>query len=305
MTEFDVEQMLDSVLFERSNPSVPRGLSERLKAGSLHDHPSENILAFRSLAPVAATQTRKTVWGALLLHAAVLLVAFAQVRAMHDRVTPREQLESEVLLAPPLVHAPSAQLAGGGGGHAGAAPVTRGNPPKFAPRQLLPPELHRVQDAKLPVEPTVVVQQSLQMAHSDMPQFGLPNAPNVGTSLGNGGGTGIGAGYGNGVGPGAGGNMGGGLRRIGGGVSAPVVLFAPVPEFSEEARKAKVSGNVLVYLQVDELGRPTHIRVLRGIGLGLDQKAIEAVRQYRFKPALEDGKPVPVELQVEVNFNIY
>jgi protein TonB len=305
MTEVDVKHMLDSVLIERSNPRVPSGLAERLKAGTFANDAVENILSFRSFDQQAATETRKTIWGALLLHAAVLLVAFAQVRALHDRMTVPARLESEVILAPPPVRTPSAKLAGGGGGHTGPAPVSRGNPPKFAPRQLVPPELRRVEDAKLPVEPTVVVQQNLQMAHSDIPHFGLPNAPNVGTSLGNGGGTGIGAGYGNGVGPGSGGNMGGGLRRIGGGVSAPIVLFAPVPEFSEEARKAKVSGNVLVYLQVDELGRPMHIRVLRGIGMGLDEKAIEAVRQYRFKPALEDGKPVPVELQVEVNFNIY
>jgi protein TonB len=99
--------------------------------------------------------------------------------------------------------------------------------------------------------------------------------------------------------------MGGGLRKIGGGVSAPVVLFAPEPEFSEEARKAKVAGNVLVYLQVDTSGHPTHVHVLRGIGLGLDEKAVEAVRQYKFKPAMENGHPVPVEMNVEVNFQIF
>jgi protein TonB len=88
-------------------------------------------------------------------------------------------------------------------------------------------------------------------------------------------------------------------------VSAPEVLYHPEPEFSEEARKSKVSGNVLVYLQVDELGRPTHVRVLRGLGMGLDEKAIEAVRQYKFRPAMEDGHPVAVEMNVEVNFQIY
>jgi protein TonB len=84
-----------------------------------------------------------------------------------------------------------------------------------------------------------------------------------------------------------------------------VVLFAPEPEFSEEARKAKVSGNVLVYLQVDAVGRPTHVRVLRGIGLGLDEKALAAVRAYKFKPAMENGHPVAVEMNVEVNFQIF
>ena len=92
---------------------------------------------------------------------------------------------------------------------------------------------------------------------------------------------------------------------IGGGVSAPVPIFTPEPEFSEEARKAKVSGNVLVYLQVDTLGRPMHVRVLNGIGMGLDERAVAAVRQYRFKPARENGVAVPVEMQVEVNFQIF
>jgi protein TonB len=143
------------------------------------------------------------------------------------------------------------------------------------------------------------------MAHVDLSNMGLPNSPNIGNSMGNGHGTGLGSGNGSGIGPGSGGNMGGGVRRIGGGVSPPVVLFAPEPEFSEEARKAKVAGNVLVYLQVDTTGKPTHVRVLRGIGLGLDEKAMEAVRQYKFKPAMENGKPVVVEMNVEVNFQIF
>jgi protein TonB len=143
------------------------------------------------------------------------------------------------------------------------------------------------------------------MAKTELPNFGMPNSPLVGASLGNGKGTGIGSGSGSGMGAGSGGGTGGGPRKIGGGVSAPVVLFAQEPEFSEEARKAKVAGNVLVYLQVDTNGRPTHVRVLRGIGLGLDEKAMEAVRQYRFKPAMENGHPVVVEMNVEVNFQIF
>jgi protein TonB len=92
--------------------------------------------------------------------------------------------------------------------------------------------------------------------------------------------------------------------HIGGGVSKPVVLYQVEPEFSEEARKAKFSGNVEVYLWVDPDGKPSHIRVVRGVGMGLDEKAVEAVRQYRFKPAMKDGKPVQVDLYVDVNFQI-
>jgi protein TonB len=205
---------------------------------------------------------------------------------------------------PPLKLPPKAVTSGGGGGQKSPTPVSRGNPPKFSPQQLNPPKL-QVQDAKLTPPVTVNVDPNIKMAKVDVPNLGMPNSPNVGTSLGNGSGTGIGGGIGNGLGNGSGGNIGGGLRRIGGGVSAPVVLFAPEPEFSEEARKAKVAGNVLVYLQVDTTGHPTHVRVLKGIGLGLDEKAVEAVRQYKFKPAMENGHPVAVEMNVEVNFQIF
>jgi protein TonB len=205
---------------------------------------------------------------------------------------------------PPPRIPPKAVVMGGGGGQKGPTPVSRGNPPKFAPQQLNPPKI-AVDDAKLHPPVTVNVQPDIKMAQTNLPNFGMPNSPNVGVSMGNGNGTGLGSGNGNGIGPGSGGNMGGGLRKIGGGVSAPVVLFAPEPEFSEEARKAKVAGNVLVYLQVDATGRPTHVHVLRGIGLGLDEKAVEAVRQYKFKPAMENGHPVPVEMNVEVNFQIF
>jgi periplasmic protein TonB len=203
---------------------------------------------------------------------------------------------------PPPKAPPKLQTMGGGGGQKGPTPVSKGSIPPPSPVQLNPPKA-RVEDAKL--TPPVTVDMDMKMADNHMPNFGMPNSPNIGSSLGNGNGSGIGSGNGNGVGPGSGGNMGGGVRRIGGGVSPPVVLFAPEPEFSEEARKAKVAGNVLVYLQVDSTGHPTHVRVLRGIGLGLDEKAMEAVRQYKFKPAMENGKPVTVEMNVEVNFQIF
>jgi len=205
---------------------------------------------------------------------------------------------------PPPKAPPKVEIMGGGGGQKGPTPVTKGNPPKFSPQQLNPPKV-AVENAKLTPPVTVDVDPSIKMSKSDVPQFGMPNSPLVGMSMGNGNGSGIGSGNGNGIGPGSGGNMGGGLRKIGGGVSAPVPIYTPEPEFSEEARKAKAAGVVLVSIQVDTTGRPSHIHVLRGIGLGLDEKAMEAVRQYKFKPAMENGHPVAVELNIEVNFQIF
>lgn len=94
-------------------------------------------------------------------------------------------------------------------------------------------------------------------------------------------------------------------KRVGGGVLAPVLLRHVEPEFSDQARRAKVQGIVLVNLWVDEKGRPSHVRVLRGLGSGLDENAVKAVQQYRFKPAMEGGKPVLVEVNVVVSFQMF
>jgi TonB family protein len=94
-------------------------------------------------------------------------------------------------------------------------------------------------------------------------------------------------------------------KKIGGSVSAPKVIYQAIPGYSEQAKKDKTSGNVLVHLWVDEQGLPSHVHVLRGVGKGLDEKAIEAVKQYKFTPAMEDGKPVLVELNIEVNFQFF
>ena len=208
------------------------------------------------------------------------------------------------LPVPPPKAPPRATMMGGGGGQRGPTPVTKGTPPKFAEHQIVPPAKPPIQQPKIAIEPTVEVQKDVKMA-SSIPQIGVANSPLVGMSMGNGRGTGLGSGNGSGIGPGSGGNTGGGLRQIGGGVSAPQLIYQVEPEFSEEARKAKVAGNVLVTLVVDTSGHPQRVRVLRGIGMGLDEKAVEAVRQYRFKPAMEGSTPVPVQVNIDVNFQIF
>ena len=94
-------------------------------------------------------------------------------------------------------------------------------------------------------------------------------------------------------------------KRVGGGVSPPSVIFSVEPKFAEEAKQATVAGDVLINLHVDENGNPTHVRVVRGGGNGLDEKAVQAVKQYKFKPAMENGKPVTVEINIEVNFQTF
>jgi TonB family protein len=106
------------------------------------------------------------------------------------------------------------------------------------------------------------------------------------------------------LGPGEGGGVGGGVFRVGGGVSQPVLLHKVEPEYSEEARKAKYQGTVLLYVEVTPDGRATNIKVTRSLGLGLDEKAMEAVKQWKFKPGYKNGQPVTVAATIEVNFRL-
>ena len=95
------------------------------------------------------------------------------------------------------------------------------------------------------------------------------------------------------------------IYHIGGDVSAPRLIFAPDPEFSEEAKRAKYQGLCVVSLIVDAQGNPQRVQVIRHLGNGLDQKAVDAVKLYRFRPAMHNGEPVAVEVNIEVNFRLY
>ncbi len=195
---------------------------------------------------------------------------------------------------------PKPEQSKGGGGSPQKTAETKGELPKVAPKSFVPP-IPPQDDPKLAVNPTIVAP---DMPNINSPNYGNPLAGLGIPSAGNGIGTGIGGGRGPGVGPGSGGGFGGAVYKIGGGVSAPVPVYRPEPEYSEEARKAKWQGAVLLYLVVDENGVPQDIKVIRSVGLGLDQKAIEAVQKWRFKPGQKDGKAVPVSANIEVNFRL-
>ena len=95
------------------------------------------------------------------------------------------------------------------------------------------------------------------------------------------------------------------IARIGKGITPPKVVFSSDPEFSELARRAKYQGTVLLWVVIGPEGRPRDIRVQRSLGMGLDEKAIEAVRQWKFEPSMKDGHPVAVQVNVEVSFRLY
>jgi TonB family protein len=208
-----------------------------------------------------------------------------------------------------------AMQGGGGGGTVAKLEAPKGHLPKQSMEQITPPAVEIKNDnPKLPVEPTVQVPTNIKLANNTMPNIGDPvakvagpasNGVGSGGGIGAGKGTGIGIGVGGGVGQGSGGGYGGGVFKVGGGVAAPVPIFKPEPEFTEEARIAKHQGTVLLALIVGADGRTRDIRVVRKLGMGLDEKAVESARQWKFQPATKDGKPVAVAINIEVDFTLH
>ena len=260
------------------------------------------------------------VLGSTTLHILALLLLIGGTilaRRMVKAITPQAHVMAVISPdeIPTLPPSKTQAGGGGGGGDRDKFEAPKGKLPKFSMQQITPPMVVvRNPDPKLAVEPTVVVPPQIKLA-SNMPNLGDPmshmpaalpsNGTGSGGGIGSGSGGGVGSGEGPGVGPGHGGGIGGGVFRVGGGVSAPRTLYAPDPEYSEEARKAKFQGTCVLWLVVGPDGRARDIRVTRSLGLGLDEKAIEAVKQWKFEPAMKDGKPVAVEINVEVSFRLY
>ena len=229
----------------------------------------------------------------------------------------KQSVASVVTDISPYVMKPSKQQVGGGGGGGDRDKIeaSKGALPKFALQQITPAmRVIRNDNPKIAVTPTVVVPPEIHIAQN-MPVLGDPFSHNVtgpesngvgsGAGMGSGSGGGVGSGAGPGVGPGYGGGIGGGIYHVGGGVSSPETIFAPEPEYSEEGRKLKAQGTVVLSCLVGPDGRAHEIHIARSLGFGLDEKAIEAVRQWKFDPARKDGQAVTVAVNIEVNFHLY
>ncbi len=273
----------------------------------------------------------KSIWGfsggrgryAGMISAAVHVGAVAIMFLVGAQYAMEEQVKETVtLIAPDIDIAPYVPKVapkkdqmggGGGGGDRSPTPASKGQLPKVAPRQFVQPAAVVHNPApKLVMEPTIVVPPDVPLPRVDIMAWGDPlgkigppsNGPGSGGGIGSGSGGGVGSGRGPGFGPGEGGGVGGGVYRIGGGVTAPTLIYKVEPEYSEEARKAKYQGTVVLYVVVDERGMPRDLKVIRALGLGLDEKALEAVQQWRFRPGYLNGKPVPVAATIEVNFRL-
>jgi TonB family protein len=246
----------------------------------------------------------------------ILLFTVASSKTVQEKVKDLGHLVAPVDLAPyepKMAQQKKAMGGGGGGGDRSPLPASKGRLPKASLKQFTPPmAVVNNPNPKLIMEPTIIAPPDVPLPNVNMAQYGDPlaklgppsNGPGSGGGIGSGSGGGVGSGRGGGFGAGEGGGFGGGVYRVGGGVSAPALLFKVEPEYSEEARKAKYQGTVVLYVEVDAAGKARNLRVVKSLGLGLDEKAIEAVNKWKFRPGYKDGKPVTVAATIEVNFRL-
>jgi TonB family protein len=211
----------------------------------------------------------------------------------------------------PFVPEVKPQGGGGGGGAREALPVSKGQLPKPSMTVFVPPQIVD-HTPKLAMDPSLIAPPDMPLPQSTLNNWGDPlaklmngsNGNGSGGGMGDGRGGGVGSGHGGGFGLGSDGGIGGGVFRVGGGVSAPSVIVKVDPEYSEEARKAKYSGTVLLSVIVDHEGHARDIHVVKSLGMGLDEKAVEAVQKWKFKPGMKGGQAVNVRAQIEVNFRL-
>ena len=198
---------------------------------------------------------------------------------------------------------------GGGGGNHDPLPASQGDPPGASleapivnPTVMVPTEM-----PKLPIAATVMMAPDVQFPVTS--RIGDPSSPfSKWLSDGPGDHGGIGPGCCGGIGPATGPYAGEGppgLQPGRNGVTVPEAIYSPEPSFSDEARKAKFQGMVTLMVVVGKDGRPYDIRVRQSLGMGLDEKAIEAVRNWRFRPATMNGQPVATQIAVQVDFHLY
>jgi protein TonB len=295
---------------EEFEPDVDGAMARvrmRLQAATARDVP---------LAWLLAPDAVKIPWSRFIsvgIHAAVFALLMLTVTSP---VVQKKLAESVSLIDPNLkpYEAPAQKKAAGGGGGGGAreiTPVSKGQAPKPSMKQFTPPMIVQEQP-KLAMMPTIVAPPDAVLPQNNLQNWGDPlakmsvlsNGTGFGGGMGSGGGGGLGAGRGGGFGPGEGGGVGGGVFRVGGGVSQPMVISKVDPEYSEEARKAKYSGTVMLSVIVDAEGHARDIHVSKSLGMGLDEKAIEAVEKWKFKPGMKGGQAVNVRAVIEVNFRL-
>jgi periplasmic protein TonB len=251
-----------------------------------------------------------------VVHAAIITLVLTLTLKAHTSVTLAADrtvtpIDVHPYIPPIILPVPKAMGGGGGGGAHEVVEASKGASPPIVKIQLMPAQILRVDHAKLEIEPG---EQVKMPDNNRLPTLGMSQSPQIamasqgagsGSGFGQGLGGGIGSGHGGGGSAGSGGGDGGGIMSVGGGVSAPQVIHSVDVEFTDEARQANFQGSASIKLIVDSQGNPQDVRLVNHLGMGLDEKAIAAVRQYKFKPAMYQGHAVSVQIVIDIDFHLH
>ena len=267
------------------------------------------------------------------VHAAVLAVVLFLATVAIPNARPDDQRTPPELTRLVFLAEPGPGGGGGGGGlrtptpppkaeRVGPRPVSsplprrqlpKLAPPRPTPKPPPPPPPEPLEREPLPplLAPLAAIAADLRDTPGLLAQVMAPPPPvntsrgsGIGGGVGSGAGVGVGQGTGRGVGPGEGGGTGGGPYRPGSGIEPPGLLSEVTPDYTEQARRIGLEGEVLLEVVVGPDGSVSDVRVLRRLGSGLDGQAVEAVRQWRFSPARRFGTPVAVIVEVAVEFKL-
>ena len=270
--------------------------------------PGPNLFSVLAGESESFSRRRETFSASLIAQAAVLaLIIYLTTHPISGPRITSDPTRIPILSKNLIFHGEN----GGGGGNRELLQASTGDIPPGSLLAPIVPATVKVPNYlhKLMVDQSVEIAPDVKVPQSG--QIGDPNSPfSQWLSNGRGGPGGIGDtgccdGVGNSKGPGAG-NGPPGVRPAGSeGVGIPVAIYSPEPSFSDEARKQKMQGIVMLILVVGKDGHPYDIHVRQSLGMGLDEKAIEAVKNWRFRPALKDGQAVDARIAVEVNFRLY
>jgi TonB family protein len=264
-----------------------------------------NIFSFLTSEKNGLYRARRETFVASMLGQAVIVGLLVYFTSCVIQGTPPLALQISKFRELPIVFS---GRNGGGGGNRDPLPASHGNPPPASLNpQLVPPTVIVPKEMpKLAAPETVMVAPDVPMPQGG--QIGDPLSQ-FSKALSNGPGReGVGKGCCGGIGESTGPGVGDGppgIYPMGKGMTAPQVIFNPEPSFSDEARKAKAQGIVLLMLVVGKDGHPYDIRVRQTLGMGLDEKAIEAVKTWRFRPATLHGQAVATQIAVQVDFHLY
>ena len=261
-----------------------------------------------------ASPARSTLLSGALHAAAIALVLFTTgVRPSSPKNSGHVTLILPADLPRYDVALPQREDAGGGGGMRAKTEASIGNLPKRALKQFLAPMV-KAENANpiLTIEPSIIADPEITVPQLNLAQFGDPHGvvgpPSPGRGkgggIGDGEGTGVGPGQGPGAGPGRDGGIASGHSGFQGSLTEPVLLWKAEPEYSEEARKAKLQGSVLMRVEIDTRGQVQNMVIAQGLGLGLDERAMDAVRRWKFRAGMRNGKPVITSALIQVTFRL-